>query len=61
MSIFGVKRKHVDTSALRQEISNIKSQTLSQINNLNNGHTELQNIYTELQIGLVKLILTTDY
>ena len=49
MSIFGVKRKHVDTSALRQEISNIKSQTLSQINNLNNGHTELQNIYTELQ------------
>ena len=49
MSIFGVKRKHVDTSSLRQEISDMRGQTLLQINNLNYGHTELQNMHTELQ------------
>ena len=29
MSIFGVKRKHVDTSALKQEIFNMRGQTFS--------------------------------
>ena len=40
MSIFGVKRKHVDTSALKQEIFNMKGQVFPQI-------TECyENIYT---------------
>ena len=43
MSIFGVKRKHVDTLALKQEIFNMRGQALSQINNLNDRHTELRN------------------
>lgn len=43
MSIFGVKRKHVDALGLKQEISNMRSQIFTQINTLNDRHTELQN------------------
>ena len=43
MSIFGVKRKDVDTSALKQEISNIKSQTSSQINDLRSNIQDFKN------------------
>ena len=50
MSIFGVKRKHVDTLALKQEIFNMRGQALSQINNLNDRHTELRNTVREMHI-----------
>ena len=50
MSIFGVKRKHVDTLALKQEIFNMRGQAFSQINNLNDRHTELQNTVREMNI-----------
>ena len=51
MSIFGVKRKHVDTLALKQEIFNMRGQAFSQINNLNDRHTELQNTVREMHIN----------
>ena len=51
MSIFGVKRKNVDTSALKQEIFNMRGQASSQINNLNDRHTELQNTVREMNIN----------
>ena len=50
MSIFGVKRKHVDTSALKQEIFNMRGQALSQINNLNDRYTELRNTVHERHV-----------
>ena len=51
MSIFGVKRKHVDTLALKQEIFNMRGQAFSQINNLNDRHTGLQNTVREMHIN----------
>ena len=51
MSIFGVKRKHVDTLALKQEIFNMRGQAFSQINNLNDRHTGLQNTVREIHIN----------
>ena len=51
MSIFGVKRKNVDTSALKQEIFNMRGQASSQINNLNDRHTGLQNTVREMHIN----------
>ena len=47
MSIFGVKRKNVDTSALTQEIFIMKGRVFSQINDLYDKHTELQNTVSE--------------
>ena len=50
MSIFGVKRKHVDNLALKQEIFNMRGQAFSQINNLNDRHTGLQGTVREMYI-----------
>ena len=44
------KRKHVDTLALKQEIFNMRGQALSQINNLNDRNTGLQNTVREMHI-----------
>ena len=51
MSIFGVKRKHVDTLALKQEISNMRRQVFPQINDLIDRHTELKSTVREMNIN----------
>ena len=40
----------VDTSALKQEIINMRGQAFSQINNLNDRHTELRNTVHERHV-----------
>ena len=52
MSIFGLlKQKQVDTLALKQEIFNMRGQTFSQIDNLNDRHTRLQDTVREMHIN----------
>ena len=51
MSIFGVKRKHVDALGLKQEIFNMRSQAFTQINTLNDRHTGLQNRVRDMNIN----------
>ena len=64
MSIFGVKRKHVDALGLKQEIFNMRSQAFTQINTLNDRHTELQNrvrdVYLKHQLLYNKVENTSD-
>ena len=62
MSIFGVKRKHVDTSALKQEIFNMRGQLFPQINELYDGVNKMRDdhrlLYNRVEKITDKQIIT---
>ena len=62
MSIFGVKRKDVDTSSLKQEIFNIRGQLFPQINELYDGVNKMRDdhrlLYNRVEKITDKQIIT---
>ena len=60
MSIFGIKKKHVDTLELKQEIFNMRSRAFTEINTLSDRHKGLQDRVRDMLLNHRLLVNKVD-